>query len=277
MASIAARSASDSSRVSPVTSPTSSPPVRSPAPVVAAARVRARTCSLERASSPGEPAAVDRPGSRTTARCCWASQSPYPPAGNGRAVTRAVHTDPSGGGAPPCGAAATVSGSSSSAARSRVGCPATSVTRAGTCHPVAISRGSAATVNTTSALPPRAASCGSAPRSKVAERAAARTIPTSTTRTTAPGRTRTAWPSPPDRHVTTNTAPTAATVAAAARARPAVGFGAASAARSAANRVPRRAPTDAPATRATAHTTTGPTTAPAGGPGGGSVSSVTRR
>jgi hypothetical protein len=55
VARMAAASRSGSSRVSPITNPTSRPPTDSGVRAVAAVRMRSRTRSLERASTPGSP------------------------------------------------------------------------------------------------------------------------------------------------------------------------------------------------------------------------------
>jgi hypothetical protein len=273
VASIAARSASCSSRVSPVTRPTSSPPARSPAYRIAASRVRARTTSLERANGPGEPSTVSATGSSTTVRCCCASQRPYPLSGSGRAVAGPRQLVPSAGGDPSCGGASTTSGVRVSAARSRVAVPSTDVTRTGTCHPVAMGRGSAATVSWSSAAPPRAASSGSAPSWCVAVRAPARSAATTTTSATVAAPRRAAA----GRRTTTAAAPTTRTAAAAARSGAASRAPPPEAWRAASTplwRVPTLAPAHAPRTAAHAHGATGPTISPAAGPGGASSSSA---
>jgi hypothetical protein len=277
VACIAAWSSAGSSRVSPVTNPTSRPPARSSRWRVAASRTRARTCSLARASGPGSPTASQPAASSRTLTCCRASQVPYPPSGSGRALARVRHRDPSGGG----------SSSRVSAARSRVANPATSSTRSTTCHPVAIGRGSCTTVPTTSASPPCPDRRGSSPRSVDAIRSADPTAVMATTASTAirPGHgdragRRPAARTAPDRTLRLAHRPTTVTITVASPTAPTNPARPTRAPTAWPNGAPSHSPSSPPATAARAHTGAGPRTAPGGGPrtspcgGSGSGSSV---
>lgn len=119
-----------------------------------------------------------------TLRCCDASHRPYPPSGSGAARADSSQRVPSAGAEPASGGRSTWSSGTRQAARSRVRTPSIRVTRTGTCQPSAPRRGSATTVAATVAAPPRSASCGRAPSSRVAARAAAAPPTTSATSST---------------------------------------------------------------------------------------------
>ena len=247
VACMASRSACGSSRVSPVTNPTRSPPVRSSRCRVAAVRTVARTASEARATPPACRRTSHEDGSRTADRCWRASHRPYPESGSGRAVAVSSTTSPSDGGGP----------SRVTDPRSRVGRPSTRSMRSTTCQPSATRRGSVATAPVSDAEPPWPARPARRPRSAASARSRTPAVATraTTTATAAP----VVAPHPAsgidDRRRTAARSATASSAPAATRSPTACPGPAAGA---------RTSPTSPPATAADAQVAVTPTTAPAG-------------
>lgn len=173
----------ESRRVSPVTSPTARP-ARSPSrPRRAAARTRPRTCSVLASSVPGGARTCTVPvGSTRATTCCRRNHSPNPSSSNGRAVARNATVVPSATGRP----------SSCSSTRSWVRAPSNEASRTTVHHrPCAASRGSVATIPTTSPAPPvRAIRSTGPPTSAARCRPASPPKATRTPSTAMPGRRR---------------------------------------------------------------------------------------